>query len=164
MEVLWWVIIGVLMFLGMFGAIYPIIPDSLLILAGAVLNHFVIPPPHAVGWWTLGVLGALCLLAHLVDFTASALGARKFGGTRWGAVGGAIGGLIGTIFFFPWGLFVGPVIGALCGEVIFAGRALGPAARAGWGTLLGTTAGMLGKIIIDATMIAVFCAALLLGF
>ena len=156
METLWWTLIVVLMGLGVFGAVYPVIPDSLCILAGGVLNHFTVPPTHAVGWWTLGVMTLLCILAHIVDFTASAMGARKFGGSRWGAFGGMIGGIIGAIFFFPIGLFAGPVIGALCGEVIFAGRAIGPAAKAGWGTLLGTTAGMVGKLVIDLTMVAVF--------
>ena len=83
----------------------------------------------------------MCILAHVVDFTAGAMGARKFGASKWGAFGGFVGAIVG-LFFFPVGLFLGPVLGALCAEVIFAGRTLGPATRVGWGTLLGTTAGM----------------------
>ena len=150
-----------LMAVGMFGAIYPVLPDSLLILAGAVLHHFTVKPAHSIGWWTLGVMAVLCVLAHVVDFAAGAMGARKFGATRWGAFGGMIGGFLGAIFFFPLGLFIGPVVGALCGETLFAGRSLHPALRSGWGTLLGTTAGMIGKAVIDVTMIAVFFASVL---
>ncbi len=156
MEATWWTISVVLMTVGLFGAIYPVLPDSLLILAGAVLHHFTVRPGHSVGWWTLGVLAVLCVLGHVVDFTAGAMGARKFGATRWGAFGGMVGGIVGAIFFFPLGIFLGPVVGALCGELIFAGRSLQPALRSGWGTLLGTTAGMVGKAVIDVTMIAVF--------
>ena len=155
METLWWTLSLILMGFGLVGAVFPIIPDSLLILAGAFLHHFTVPPNHTVGWWTLGVLTALCILAHIVDFTAGAMGARRFGASRWGAAGGIIGGIVG-IFFFPFGLFLGPVIGALCAEIIFAGRQFGPAARSGWGTLLGTTAGMIGKLVIDVAMVAVF--------
>ena len=161
MESFWWTATVALMAVGLFGAIYPVLPDSILILAGAVLNHFTVKAAHSVGWWTLGAMAALCVLAHIVDFAAGAMGARKFGATRWGAFGGMIGGLVGAIAFFPLGLFIGPVIGALCGEMFFAGRALQPALRSGWGTLLGTTAGMIGKAMIDVAMIAVFAASVL---
>ncbi len=155
METLWWTVTVVLMLAGLFAAVFPVMPDSLLILAGAFLHHFTVRPEHSVGWWTLGALTGLCILAHIVDFTAGAMGAKKFGASRWGAAGGIIGGVVG-LFFFPFGLFLGPVIGALCAEIIFAGRALGPAARSGWGTLLGTTAGMLAKVVIDVAMITLF--------
>ena len=155
MDTLWWAISLTLMGLGLVGAVFPVMPDSLFILAGAFLHHFTVRPQHTVGWWTLGVLTALCILAHVVDFTAGAMGARKFGASKWGAFGGFLGAVVG-LFFFPIGLFLGPVIGALCAEVIFAGRTLGPAARVGWGTFLGTTAGMAGKLLIDLSMVAIF--------
>ncbi len=89
-----------LMALGLFGAVFPVIPDSLFILAGAFLHHFTVRPDHTVGWWTLGVLTGLCILAHVVDFTAGAMGARKFGASKWGAAGGIIGGIVGHDFLF----------------------------------------------------------------
>lgn len=155
METLWWTVSLVLIGLGLFGAVFPILPDSLLILAGAFVHHLTIRPNHTVGWWTLGVLAVLCVAAHVVDFAAGAVGARRFGASKWGALGGFIGAIVG-LFFFPFGLFLGPVIGALCAEIIFAGRSLGPAVRSGWGTLLGTTAGMIGKLVIDVAMVAIF--------
>ena len=156
METFWWTLSLTLMLLGLVGAVFPVIPDSLFILAGAFLHHFTVRADHSVGWWTLGLLTFLCILAHVVDFTAGAVGGRKFGASRWGAAGGMIGGIVGTIFFFPFGLLLGPVIGALGAEIIFAGRQIGPAARSSWGTLLGTTAGMIGKIVIDVSMVAIF--------
>ncbi len=161
METFWWTLSLTLMGLGLVGAVFPVIPDSLFILAGAVLHHFTVRPEHTVGWWTLGILTALCILAHVVDFTAGAMGARKFGASRWGAAGGMIGGVVGTIFFFPFGLLLGPVIGALTAEIIFAGREVGAAAKSSWGTLLGTTAGLIGKVIIDVAMVAIFFFAAL---
>lgn len=155
METFWWTASFVLMFLGLCGAIFPVLPDSLLILAGAYLQHFTVHGLHEVGWWTLGLLTALCILAHILDFVAGAMGARRFGASRWGAFGGIVGGLVG-LAFFPIGLFLGPVVGALCAEIIFAGRSLGPAVKSGWGTLLGTTAGMICKLLIDLSMVAIF--------
>lgn len=155
METLWWTLSLVLMFLGLCGAIVPVLPDSLLILAGAFLHFLTIRGPHAIGWWTLGILIVLCIAAHVVDFVAGAVGARRFGATKWGAFGGFVGAIVG-LFFFPVGLFLGPVLGALCAEIIFAGRSLGPAVRSGWGTLIGTTAGMIGKLVIDVAMVVIF--------
>ena len=106
METIWWTISLVLMFLGLIGAVFPVVPDSLFILAGAFLHHFTVRPAHAVGWWTLGVLTGLCILAHVVDYTAGAMGARKFGASKWGALGGFVGAIVG-LSFFPVGLFLG---------------------------------------------------------
>ena len=160
MEAVWWAISIGLMVVGLVGAVFPVLPDSLLILAGALLQHFTIHSEHTVGWWTLGVLIALCVLAHIVDFFAGAFGAKKFGASRWGAFGGLVGGIVGTFVIpFPLGLFLGPLLGALGAEIIFAGRAMGPAVKSGWGTLLGTTVGMAGKIAIDLAMIALFFIA-----
>ena len=129
METFWWTLSLLLMVLGLCGAVFPVIPDSLFILAGAFLHHFTVRPEHTVGWWTLGVLTALCILAHVVDFTAGAMGARKFGASKWGAFGGIIGGIVG-LFFFPVRVcFSGRCSARCAAEIIFAGRELGPAAR-----------------------------------
>ena len=155
MNAFWWTVSLALIFVGLCSAVFPVLPDSLLILAGAFLQHFTVHGPHEVAWPTLDILIALCVAAHMLDFVAGALGARRFGASKWGALGGIVGGIVG-LFFFPVGLFLGPVVGALCAEIIFAGRALGPAMKSGWGTFLGTTAGMIGKLLIDLSMVGVF--------
>ena len=147
---------------GLLGTVLPVLPASLLIFAGAVLHHFTLPPERAVGWWTLGILAILTVLAHVVDFVAASVGAKRFGASRWGAVGAFIGALVG-LFFFPIGLFVGPVVGVLCAEILFARKSLGPAALSSWGTLLGTIVGMAGKIVIAVVMAVIFFAAAFSG-
>jgi uncharacterized protein YqgC (DUF456 family) len=160
METLGWILALLLMGLGLFGAVFPVMPDSLFILAGAVVHHFLVPPARTVGWHTLELLAVLCVLAHVADFAAGAIGARKYGASRWGAVGGLAGGVVG-LFFFPVGLFLGPVIGVLAAEILLARKDLIPAARSSWGTLLGTIAGMVCKFAIDITMVAIFLFAAL---
>jgi uncharacterized protein YqgC (DUF456 family) len=59
------------------------------------------------------------------------------------------------LFFGLIGLFVGPVIGAIIGEVI-AGKRMIDAGRAGWGSLLGNIGAMLAKLIIALAMIIIF--------
>jgi len=62
------------------------------------------------------------------------------------------------LFFGLIGLFVGPVIGAIVGEVI-AGKRMIDAGRAGWGSLLGNIGAMLAKLIIALVMIVIFLIA-----
>jgi uncharacterized protein YqgC (DUF456 family) len=59
------------------------------------------------------------------------------------------------MFFFPLGLFVGPLLGVLLGEVI-GGKELIAAGKSSWGSLLGTTAGLIGKVAIAFVMVGWF--------
>lgn len=155
METFWWVLSLALMLAGLVGSVLPVLPSSVLILAGALVHHFALPRDQTIGWWTLGVLIVLTVVSYVVDFVAGAVGAKKFGASRWGAVGGLIGSIVG-VFFFPVGLFVGPIIGVLVAELLFAQKTLGPAVWSSWGTLLGTVLGMAAKLIVVFAMVGVF--------
>lgn len=156
MNVLWWVLTVLLMAAGLIGTILPLVPGTVLILCGAVLNHFTI---HSIGWPTLFVLTGLMILAQLLDLVSGAAGAKYFGATRWGAIGGILGAIVG-LFFGLIGIFVGPLAGALAGELL-GGKGLLPAGKSTWGTFLGTTAGIIGKLAIGLLMIAWFAVAAL---
>lgn len=153
---MWWVLTALLMLVGLAGMVLPLIPGASLILAGAVLNHFTL---GAVGWTTLAVLAGLMILAQVLDIVSGSLGAKWFGATRWGAIGCILGAIIG-LFFGIIGIFVGPVIGALVGELL-GGRGILPAGKSTWGTLLGTTAGIVGKVLIGVLMIVWFVVAVI---
>jgi uncharacterized protein YqgC (DUF456 family) len=158
MDALWWTLTVLLMLVGLVGTVVPLIPGSVLILCGAVLNHFTL---HTIGWGTLVALTILMLIAQALDIVSGSLGAKWFGATRWGAIGALAGGIIGLFFGLP-GIFIGPLLGALVGELL-GGKGLLPAGRSTWGTLLGTTAGILGKVGIGFTMIAWFIVAAIAG-
>lgn len=122
------------------------------------MNHFAL---GSIGWGTLLGLTALMLLAQVLDFVSGAAGAKYFGATRWGAIGGILGAVVG-IFFGILGLFIGPLVGAVAGELL-GGRGILPAGKSGWGTFLGTTAGLIGKVAIGVIMVAWFAIAALVG-
>jgi uncharacterized protein len=96
----------------------------------------------------------LTLVTYAIDAAAGYMGAKRFGATKWGLIGGAAGALIG-LFFGLLGLFVGPVIGAIAGELI-GGKEIMKAGRAGWGTFLGGLAGVIAKLFIGLIMIVIF--------
>lgn len=157
MPTLWWTLTLVLMLAGLVGTVVPLLPGTTIIFAAAVLHHFMMGEAHSVGWWTLGGLLALTVLSYILDLVSGSLGAKKFGATRWGAIGGIIGTIIG-LFFGLIGIFVGPLVGVLAGELI-GGKGLLPAGKSTWGTFLGTTAGMVAKLMIAAAMIGWFLLA-----
>jgi len=158
MTTLWWTLTILLMLIGLVGTIVPLLPGTTFILAAAIGHHLLLPA-QSVGWWTIGGLTVLAVLSYIVDFISGAMGAKYFGATRWGAVGGIVGAIVG-IFFGLIGIFVGPLIGVLVGELL-GGKGVLPAGKSTWGTLLGTTAGVVAKLGIGVVMIGWFLLAAL---
>lgn len=72
-----------------------------------------------VGWWTIGIVIALGLIAELVEFFAGAAGSAKAGGSKRGMAGAIVGGIVGGIVGTP----ILPIIGTIIGSII--GCALG---------------------------------------
>ena len=154
MEAFWWLFAIVLMALGLIGTVIPIVPGTTIILAAAVAHRLVLGADRSLGWSALIAMLVLTLLTYAIDAAAGYLGAKRFGATKWGLIGGAAGALLG-LFFGLLGLFVGPVIGAIAGELI-GGKEVMKAGRAGWGTFLGGLAGVVAKLFIGLIMIMIF--------
>ena len=138
---------------GLAGTLLPFLPGAALIWVAAAFY----------AWWSGGsvisgrsllILGVLALVAHAADFVFGAGGAKRFGATRRGVIGAALGTLCGVLVLGPIGIVVGPVAGALLGELT-GGRPLQHAVRAGLGAGLGTLAG----VVISFTM-----AVIMLGY
>jgi hypothetical protein len=157
MELFWWATTLVLMAIGLVGTVLPVFPGTTLILGAALLHRFMLGAEKSIGWRTITVLVLLTLVTYAVDFAGGLLGAKRFGATRWGMFGAFVGAIVGFFFSLP-GLLLGPIIGAVAGELI-GGKKLGAAGRAGWGTLLGNLAALLGNLVIAVAMISLFLKA-----
>jgi uncharacterized protein YqgC (DUF456 family) len=161
LDSLWWTLVVLLMLAGIAGNFVPMMPDTVLVLAGAVVHKVTLDPDGTiVSWWTIAGLFVLMVISYVIDFVSGAIGAKYFGATRLGAIGGVLGAIVG-MFFFPIGLFVGPIVGVLLGEII-GGKELIAAGKSTWGTVLGTTAGIVVKLGITVVMIGWFVLAVLL--
>jgi uncharacterized protein YqgC (DUF456 family) len=122
-EPILWVTLLV-MFLGLLGSVLPGLPGVPLIFA-AVLVYAYVTGFEVVGALVLVLLGFFALLAFIADLLFTAYGARRFGASNWGTIGGAIGGLVGallgTLFFGVgalFGLLVGSIVGVFAGEYL----------------------------------------------
>jgi uncharacterized protein len=157
MELFWWGATLVLMAVGLIGTVLPIFPGTTFILAAAIMHRLMLGPAKSLGWASISLLVLLTLASYAIDFAGSWLGARRFGASRWGALGAAAGAIVGIFFGLP-GLLFGPVVGALAGEII-GGMKLIDAGRASWGALLGNLAAMMGKLLIAIAMVSWFLVA-----
>jgi len=146
-------VVGLLFLVGLAGSVIPWLPGPLFIVAGAVLWAFATDFAQ-IGIGRLAILTALALLSFLLNFVAGAVGARRYGGSRWGVVGAVVGALIG-LFFGPLGLLFGPVVGAIAGELL-RGADFEGSVRSGLGALVGLLVGIVADFVIALTMVGLF--------
>ena len=147
---------GVLVVVGIAGIVLPALPGVPLVFVGLLLAAWA-EGFTRIGWPTLLVLGVLTVISLVVDVLSTTLGAQKLGASRLALVGSVIGTVAG-LFFMPWGLFIGPFVGALVGEYLH-GRELGKATRVGIGTWLGIMLGVALKLGLAVAMLGVFVIA-----
>lgn len=150
----------VLMVIGLIGTILPALPGLPLVFAGMLLAAWT-GGFEQVGAGMLAVLGGLTLLSLLIDFWATAVGAKRVGASKLAVIGAVIG-TFGGIFFGPIGLFVGPFAGALIGELLHGRKSvqgLGQAARVGFGTWLGIVFAVVLKLTLAFAMLGLFTLA-----
>ena len=154
MDTIWWLVAVILMAVGLIGTVLPVVPGTAIILGAAILHRIMVGPERGASWWSIGLLVLLTLASYALELASSYLGAKRFGASRWGVFGATVGVVIGIFSGFVL-LLVAPVIGAIVGELI-AGKQLVAAGRAGWGSLLGNLAGMVGKLLIALAMVTIF--------
>lgn len=150
-----WAVTICLLIAGLIGCVLPILPGHLIILIAAIAHRLMLQEDSGLRWWSFVVLGLLMAISQAFEIVSGAAGAKWFGGTRWGAIGAIVGSIVG-LFFLPFGLLLGPLVGAFAFEIFFAKKDSKPAAISGVGSVVGTIAGMGFKIVVGLLMIAWF--------
>mgnify|MGYP003437017404 FL=1 len=155
-ESLYYALAVILILVGIAGVILPALPGLPLVFIGMLLAAWA-GDFQQIGWVTLVLLGLLAVLRVAVDFCATVVGAKRVGASKkalWGAV---LGTFVG-IFFGPIGLFAGPFVGALLGE-LWHGKEIGQATKVGLGTWLGIVLGIVLKLGVAFAMLGLFAFA-----
>lgn len=157
-EILWFALALLIMGVGVIGSVFPGLPGTPLIFAAAVGHRFLVGPTGAP-LWVLITLGIAAVASLAADYAASLYGAKTLGATRLGVIGAGVGALVG-LFFGPFGILLGPFVGAFGFEFI-GGREWKASAKAGAGATLGLFVGALGKLACAVAMIGLFAANVL---
>ena len=157
-QVLLYILAAVLIVVGLLVVLLLALPGLPLVYGGMLLAAWT-DGFDRISVFTLVVLGILTLLSLLIDFVATAMGAKRVGASRWAVVGAAIGTVAGLFFGFV-GVFVAPFIGAVVGELLYrrkmSGNDLGHAAKIGLGTWLGIIFGVVVKLTLGFAMLGLF--------
>jgi uncharacterized protein YqgC (DUF456 family) len=110
--------------IGLLGSVLPGIPGVPLIFVSALVYAY-FTDFAVVGAGVLVLLGIFAALAVVADLLGTVYGARRFGASGYGTIGGAVGGLLGTLLgalVFGVGAIFGLILGSVAG--VFAGEYL----------------------------------------
>jgi len=131
---------AILLLVGFVGCVVPVLPGVACAYAALWTLY---PTPYALTGERLLAGGVVAAVAIVLDYVVPALGAKKFNCSKWGVFGCMVGTLVG-LFFVPFGIILGPFLGAIAGELI-AGKDVSAAMRGGVGALLGFLVGVVLK-------------------
>lgn len=149
----------ILMMLGLLGTVLPGLPGAPIIFVAALL-HRIVRGESGPAWSVVAVLGVMALVSIGLDFAATGLGARRMGSTWRGAVGAVAGAMAGMLWL-PFGLIIGPLVGAVILEMV-GGREWRDAGKAGFGAVVGMFVGAVARIACAVAMIGLFVVHMLL--
>jgi uncharacterized protein YqgC (DUF456 family) len=140
-----------LLLVGLVGSVLPLLPGPPISWLGILLLYLTagVPFHHPMVWGSLFVT----ILVTVLDYVIPSLGTKRFGGSRLGVWGTNIGLLIG-LFFPPFGIIVGPFVGALVGEFIHDSRDSGRAFKAAVGAFMGFMASTFLKLVLCLAFLA----------
>jgi len=153
LEISLWLLAIILVVAGMAGLLFPALPGAPILFAGLFVAAWAEGFEY-VGTGTLIVMGIMALLMYVLDFLASAFGAKRFGASNRAIIGAALGAIVGIFFGIP-GILQGPFIGAVLGELA-AQSDLRTAGRAGIGATVGLALGAAAKLALAFTMVGIF--------
>ena len=142
--------IGVLFIIsGIIGCVLPVLPGPPLSYIGLLFLHFT--EKYQFSTRFLIIWAIVTAVVYALDYVIPVWGTKRFGGSKRGVWGSVIGLVIGLFFFPPFGIIIGPFVGAVIGELT-AGKDSGAALKSGFGSFLGFLIGTLMKLIASGLM------------
>jgi uncharacterized protein YqgC (DUF456 family) len=156
MDILLWSLTALLMIAGLVGVVVPMLPGTTLIVVGAVVHKLLLPA--TISWTAVVWIGAIWLVSVAADFLGVLVGARMFGGSKWGMAGAGGGAFVGMFFSLP-GLLLGTLLGAAAAEKLFAKKDPRASLKAGVGAATGFLLSLVARLACAVAMVTLFCFA-----
>jgi len=148
------------MIIGIIGCVLPFIPGPPLNYIGLLLIHFTTKYQFQTDFLILWAI--ITVLVYGLDIVIPVWGTKKFGGSKRGVWGSVIGLAAGFLFFPPFGIIIGPFVGAVIGE-LSAGKNSAAALKSGFGAFVGVFTGTVLKLIASGMMTWYFAKELITG-
>lgn len=152
-------VIGILAVLagiiGILGSILPALPGPPLSWAGMLLLFFwggTNGQGEEMSLAILLVMLGVTIIVSILDYLVPAYLTKVTGGSKAAEWGTFIGMIVGIIFFPPWGMITGSVLGAFLAEIIFADKKGGEAIKSAMGSFLGFLVGTGLKLVACGVM------------
>lgn len=136
--------------IGLLGAIIPVLPGTLLSLAGLILAYFTDGSEITVNM--LIIWSIISVFVVILDYILPGYFSKRFGGTKSGVTGATVGVILG-MFFGPVGIIFGPFIGAVAGELLGNNLSFDKAIVVGFGSLLSFFVGTGFKLIVGGLLL-----------
>lgn len=157
MDIFLVILSAILLLVAFAGCVLPVLPGLPLAYVGLLLLHFTSYAEYSPLF--LIVWGIVVTVIQILDTVVPAWGTKRLGGSKWGMWGSAIGVIFG-LFLGPWGILVGPFIGAVVGELLH-GNSVDVALKSGFGSFVGFLVGTIAKLIIVGFFIYYYIVALI---
>lgn len=146
MDILWYIISGFFILFGFIGSIIPIIPGPSLSYVAILILHFTGTATFSMKFLVIWVI--IVAVVTAIDYVIPAYATKKFGGSRRGIWGSVAGLILGMIFFPPFGIIIGPLLGAFLGE-LSTGKESNKAFMSAMGSFVGFLFGTILKLIVS---------------
>jgi hypothetical protein len=160
LDILLFIGAGILIVLGILGAVLPGFPGAPFSYIGLLMIHFTEKIQYSTK--LLVILFLLVVVVQVLDYVVPAWCTKKFGGSKWGIYGSLIG-LVFGMFIPPYGFIIGPFAGALIGEML-SGRETNVALKAGFGSFVGLIASTGAKLAVGLVFAGYYIVAIFEAF
>jgi uncharacterized protein len=154
---------------GVIGAIVPVMPGPTLILAASIGAGLLYRWDDVT--ISLIVSSVVLVMCFAIEQLSGIWGAQKAGASYWGQIGSIVGLVLGFVGLLPAlpvggplvGLFFGPFIGAVVGELLYPrqvplGERVTISFKAGVGIVLGSVIGLIIQGLLSLFAAIVFAA------
>ncbi|ANW97325.1 hypothetical protein AXE80_13930 [Wenyingzhuangia fucanilytica] len=138
---------------GIIGSFLPVVPGPPTGWLGLLLLN--LTSKVITDWTFLGVTLAIAILVVIADYIIPALGAKKFGGSKYGIWGSTIGLIVGLLFT-PIGMILCLFLGAFIGELIHDSKNIQKAIKASLGSVIGFFFSTAIKLIVGIVFLVYF--------
>ena len=150
MDIIIICVVSFILLLGIIGCFVPIIPGPPISYGALLVFHFF--SSYNIDEKTLWLSAFIVIAVTVFDLWLQIYGVKKFGGTKKAVNGSIIGLIIGIFLFPPFGIIIGPFLGAFIGAKM-DDPDINKALKIALGALAGFVVGTLVKLSVSLYII-----------